>query len=72
MRSLSRAVVVGALTLPLAFSFAGFASAAGPNNDKNDHDNECVWYSCNSFEFWHITDDDQFIFNQGIIEDSGF
>ena len=64
MRSLSRAVIVGALSLPLAFSFAGFASAA----DRDHHDNHCVWYSCNSFEFWHISDDDILVQNFGIID----
>lgn len=63
MRSISRAIVVGALALPLAFAGAGLASAGGKGGD--DH---CVYYSCNTWWQNSTTVNDQdSIINAGII-----
>ncbi|QUG99607.1 hypothetical protein HUO13_01270 [Saccharopolyspora erythraea] len=46
MRSLSRAVVVGAMTVPLALGFAGFAAADGDSavcNVKSCNYDEWNW-----------------------------
>ncbi|GAA2819878.1 hypothetical protein [Saccharopolyspora taberi] len=71
MRSLSRAVVVGALALPLAFASVGFASAADANNKDDGHNDEsshCWYFSCN--EFWSFSDNDTQIQNWGIIHNT--
>lgn len=65
MRSLSRAVVVSALTLPLAFAGAGLASAGGGHHDHGH--NHCVYHSCNSWWQATTTVNDQDVINAGII-----
>ncbi|CAL99578.1 hypothetical protein A8924_0618 [Saccharopolyspora erythraea NRRL 2338] len=55
MRSLSRAVIVGAMTVPLALGFAGFAAAHGDSavcNVKacNNHDWTWDWFSVENTE----------------------
>lgn len=65
MRSFSRAVVVGALTLPLAFAGAGLASAT----DDAYTDGVCGSQSCNwgwDFDTTAVSDDDQNVINTGI------
>lgn len=60
MRSFSRAVVVGALALPLAFAGAGLASAT---------DDVCSNASCNwswNLDMTAVSDDDQNLLNTGI------
>lgn len=60
MGSLSRAVIVGTLALPLAFAGAGLASAT---------DDVCSTASCNwswDHDTTVVTDDDQSAFNTGI------
>ena len=64
MRSISRAIVVGAITLPLAFAGAGLASAG----EKGGGHKHCVYYSCNTWWQNSTTVNDQdSIINAGII-----
>ncbi|GAA2333556.1 hypothetical protein GCM10009854_06230 [Saccharopolyspora halophila] len=67
MRSLSRAVVVSALTLPLAFAGAGLASAGGGGHHDQGGHKHCVYYSCNSWWQATTTVNDQDVINAGII-----
>ncbi len=64
MRSLSRALVVSALTLPLAFAGMGVASAGGGHGGH-----ECNHWSCNwtDIDWTSTSDDDIGVINAGII-----
>ncbi|MFC7342387.1 hypothetical protein [Saccharopolyspora griseoalba] len=64
MRSISRAIVVSALALPLAFAGAGLASAGGEKGGGHEH---CVYYSCNSWWQQNVSVNDQDVINAGII-----
>lgn len=63
MRSIARAVVVGAMTLPLALGGAGLASAGG-------WEGKCVDHSCWSSNWkwnWTSVEYDVSVVNAGII-----
>lgn len=65
MRSLTRVVVAGALSVPLAFAGAGLAVAGGGH-----HDEHCTDYSCNwswDHDYTFVSDDDESVINLGII-----
>jgi hypothetical protein len=54
MRSISRAIVASAISLPLVLAGAGMATASGGGGHHhkphgNEVKNTCVYYSCNSW-----------------------
>lgn len=65
MRSLSRAAVVSALALPLAFGGAGIAAASG----GGDYNGKCVDHSCWIKSWWSWKGDitEYNVINAGII-----
>lgn len=76
MRSLSRAVVASALSLPLIIAGAGFASAC-PSHDgghKKDghasytkHDKDTKWNWGWNWTHLNVSDNDKQVINAGII-----
>ncbi|ASU77128.1 hypothetical protein CDG81_00955 [Actinopolyspora erythraea] len=78
MRSFTRAVVVGAMALPLAIGGAGIASADSGKSYHKDHADKCVHKSCEvnahkkkQLWFWgwkhYNFENDQNIINAGIM-----
>lgn len=65
MRSLSRVVVAGALSVPLAFAGAGLAVAGGGHQDETCTNYSCNWYWDHDHNF--VSDDDENVINLGII-----
>ena len=66
MRSLTRVVVAGALSVPLAFTGAGLAVAGGGHHSEE----VCTDYSCNWYwdhDHTFVSDDDQSTINLGIM-----